>query len=81
MDWTTPEGLRRLKEMAERATSGPWMISDDGCLWMGNTRYRQPGERRLSDMIFLIDDAEFIAVAREALPQLILALEKERGGR
>lgn len=90
MDWTTPEGLKRLKEMAERATPGPWTpmlrpapdYEDHGwrCLagiwggWMVAVPKEQIPSLREADE----SNTLLIAAAREALPQLIKALEKEQ---
>lgn len=82
-DWTLPENLKKLKEMAERATPGPWTpmvrpapdYEDHGwrCLagiwggWMVAVPKEQIPSMREADE----SNTLFIAATREALPQLI----------
>lgn len=85
IDWSTPEGLKRLKEMADQATPGPWI---------GIVHSPRIVEVKTKSRVLIAwpgfdsagvphhqwgPNAMLIAAAREALPQLIDALEKERG--
>lgn len=86
MDWTMPENLKKLQEIVEQATPGPWRFRGAGMLRMliggeeGTVVQGVGAPIIVADpCVFNPQDEPFIAAAREALPQLIAALEKERG--
>lgn len=65
----TQDELTRLKALCARATPGPWEVR--GSTYVGNA------EKMIAEIIFgRIGDPEFIAAAREALPELIAETER-----
>jgi hypothetical protein len=82
--------LDAIKARCEVAAPGPWEVynpngPDHGALWsVANDAYHNPTESNEDDAFGLqldcggIEDAEFIAQAREAVPALIVEVERLR---
>lgn len=65
------EQLNAIKERAEKATPGPWELdTDDNGIW------NEGGRNYLGSVNLSITDAEFIAHAREDIPQLVAEVER-----
>jgi AMMECR1 domain-containing protein len=64
--------IKKLKELCEKATLGPWLCHETNTYMY----IEEDGLHRTIPATTL--DNEFIAAAREAIPRLIEALEKER---
>lgn len=74
----TPEVVARLREACEKATTGPWNVRDesDGYadVTAGSVEY-------VPVRYALMQDADFIALAREWLPKLLDAYEAQQAER
>lgn len=65
----TPEQIKNLRDLAERATPGPWRTGP------GAHGYAVRGDGYLAG-VMRSDDAELIAAMRNALPELLDAAER-----
>src|SRR5690606_21978359 len=69
----TPEQLAAIRARAEAATPGPWHDDQDGMVYSTC----QPGcAVVINDIDLAVEDAEFIAHAREDIPALVAEVER-----
>lgn len=83
----TPEQIKELRELCEKATPGPWEMTPTSAGYLINS-----GDQRITSAICYYDDegfptaepcvhgseAQFIAAARTAMPQLIAEVKRLR---
>lgn len=81
----TKEELKRLRELCERATSGEWYWQNISYQFNGPDRpfaKTEYGIIHLDGLLgndWKVEDREFIAAAREAVPKLIEEMERKSG--
>lgn len=68
----TQKELATIRERAERATPGPWRVVPDN---IGGFPIFDVQDRLDRSLVHTVEDAEFIAHAREDIPRLLDALE------
>ncbi|EMT54779.1 hypothetical protein I532_04205 [Brevibacillus borstelensis AK1] len=71
----TPEEIAATRERAEKATPGPWRVVPDN---IGGFPIFDVQDRLDRSLIHTVEDAEFIAHAREDIPKLLAEVERLR---
>jgi hypothetical protein len=70
----TTERLQEIENAANEATAGPWGVDKYGDVCLA-----YDDEHDIFELCGTIDDAEFIALARTAVPELLEEVKRLRG--
>lgn len=78
-DYTDHAARDELRQLADKATPGPWFSDQVSMGTWDVSRNFAPGRRHVESIVEAlheIDDAEFIAASREAVPALLNLIDQ-----